>query len=206
MFCVGRNYADHSREMGHDPDREPPFFFMKPADAVVPCAPNDVTSIAYPPQTNNLHHEVELAVAIGATTTAVPPADALAGVWGYGVAIDLTRRDLQDDAKALRRPWDLSKGFDESAPISELVPVADIGHPGSGRIRLELDGAPRQDGDLAQQIWDVAEIISTLSHSVVLHPGDLILTGTPAGVGPIERGATVTASIDGVGTLTCRIH
>lgn len=205
VYCVGRNYADHAREMGHDPDREPPFFFMKPAEAVVACAPGSVTEVHYPTLTSNLHHEIELAVAIGSRADQVSADDALDAVWGYGVAVDLTRRDMQDDAKALRRPWDLSKGFDESAPISELVPASRIGHPDAGRITVAVDGDTRQDGDLNQQIWNVAEVISALSHAIVLLPGDLILTGTPAGVGPIERGQVVSGSIDAVGALEFRV-
>ena len=205
VFCVGRNYAEHSREMGHDPDREPPFFFMKPADALVQCAPGTVTGIAYPPLTSNLHHEVELAVAIGTAAVEVMPERALDVVWGYGVALDLTRRDLQDEAKSLRRPWDLSKGFDESAPISELVPVAEIGHPATGGIRVAVNGAVRQRGDLAQQIWSAPEIIAELSKSVALRPGDIILTGTPSGVSALERGDRVVAEIDGVASFECLI-
>ncbi|GAA2534846.1 fumarylacetoacetate hydrolase family protein [Microbacterium mitrae] len=201
VYCVGRNYADHAREMGHDPDREPPFFFMKPAEAVVACPPGSVAVVAYPTQTANLHHEVELAVAIGARAAAVSPAEALDAVWGYGVAVDLTRRDMQDEAKALRRPWDLSKGFDESAPISALVPASAVGHPAAGRITVAVDGTTRQDGDLNQQIWTVPEVIAALSQAITLLPGDIILTGTPSGVGPIECGQTVTGSIDGIGTI-----
>ena len=205
VYCVGRNYADHAREMGHDPDREPPFFFMKPAEAVIACPPASVPTVAYPTQTANLHHEIELAVAIGARAAAVSPEQALDAVWGYGVAVDLTRRDMQDEAKALRRPWDLSKGFDESAPISALIPAATIGHPATGRITVAVDGTTRQDGDLNQQIWNVAEVISALSHAITLLPGDIILTGTPSGVGPVERGETVTGSIDGITTIRFRV-
>lgn len=205
VFCVGRNYAEHSREMGHDPDREPPFFFMKPADALVQCTARTVTGIAYPPLTRNLHHEVELAVAIGAPAVEVTPERAFDVVWGYGVALDLTRRDLQDEAKSLRRPWDLSKGFDESAPISELVPAAEIGHPATGGISVAVNGAVRQRGDLAQQIWSVPEIIAELSKSVALRPGDIILTGTPSGVSALERGDRVVAEIDEVASFECVI-
>ncbi len=205
VYCVGRNYADHAREMGHDPDREPPFFFMKPAEAVVACPDGSTAVVAYPTQTANLHHEIELAVAIGTSAAAVTPDEALNHVYGYGVAVDLTRRDMQDDAKALRRPWDLSKGFDESAPISTIAPASDIGHPSEGRITVAVDGTTRQDGDLNQQIWNVAEVISALSHAITLLPGDIILTGTPAGVGPVERGETVIGSIAGVGTIAFRV-
>ena len=201
VYCVGRNYAEHSREMGHDPDREPPFFFTKPADAMVPCAADGSTRIPYPSLTSDLHHEVELAVAIGSAVVDVAPDSALDAVWGYGVAIDLTRRDLQAEAKALRRPWDLAKGFDASGPVSALVDASVSGHPAAGAITLEVDGERRQTGDLAQQIWSVAEVIAALSRAVVLHPGDLILTGTPSGVGPVGRGSRITAAIAGVAAL-----
>lgn len=201
VYCVGRNYASHSIEMGHDPDREPPFFFTKPADAMVSCVGPDATPITYPPLTSDLHHEVELAVAIGAPASNIAEDEALDVVWGYGVAIDLTRRDMQGEAKELRRPWDLSKGFDESGPISALVPASHIGHPSAGAIHLEIDGATRQSGDLNQQIWPVAAIIAELSRAVALAPGDLILTGTPSGVGPVTRGSTIDAAIDGIAAL-----
>jgi fumarylpyruvate hydrolase len=206
VYCVGRNYADHAREMGGEPDREPPFFFTKPADAVfVPdegFAGGPVGVVPYPPQTANLHHEVELVVALAEGGVDVPVEHALDLVYGYAVGVDLTRRDLQDAAKASRRPWDLSKGFDASGPCSPLTPAVPNGwRPTAGRIRLEVDGAVRQDGDLADQIWSVAEILAELSRSVELAPGDVIFTGTPAGVGPVPRGAVVTASIDGVASL-----
>ncbi len=204
VYCVGRNYADHAREMGHDPDREPPFYFTKPADAVFTVdegylggTPNVVP---YPPQTSNLHHEIELVVAIGSGGTDIAPAAALHHVWGYAVGVDLTRRDLQDAAKASRRPWDLSKGFDASGPLSPLVPAAGV-QPDRGRIWINVDGELRQEGDLADQIWPVADVIAHLSASVALGPGDLIMTGTPAGVGAIARGQTVDGGIDGIGEL-----
>lgn len=211
VFCVGRNYGDHAREMGADPTREPPFFFLKPADAVFapqqPAASGDARpAVPYPPQTADLHHEVELVVALGQGGTAIDPADALDAVWGYGVGVDLTRRDLQSEAKNLRRPWDLAKGFDFSGPCSPLRPVGDGKHPDRGRIWLSVDGSMRQDGDLADQIWTVPEIIAHLSRSVILRPGDLIFTGTPAGVGALSRGSTVTAGIDGVAELSFTIE
>ncbi|WP_026548798.1 fumarylacetoacetate hydrolase family protein [Arthrobacter sp. Br18] len=210
VFCVGRNYGDHAREMGADPTREPPFFFLKPADAVFAPektgTPGSTSSkVPYPPQTADLHHEVELVVALGHTATGVDPADALDTVWGYGVGVDLTRRDLQAEAKNLRRPWDLAKGFDWSGPCSPLSPVSEVGHPDRGRIWLTVDGSLRQEGDLGDQIWTVAEIIAYLSRSVTLRPGDLIFTGTPAGVGALERGSGVTAGIDGVAELSFTI-
>lgn len=198
VFCVGRNYSEHAREMGHDPDREPPFFFMKPADAVVPAE----GVIAYPPLTADLHHEVELVVAIGKGGVGISPEDALSHVWGYAVGIDLTRRDLQAQAKKLSRPWEWAKAFDESAPTSALQPVSAIGHPSEGSIWLKVNGEQRQIGDLADQIWSVADVISHASKSVALKPGDLIFTGTPAGVGALQPGDGVSAGIDGVGELS----
>jgi fumarylpyruvate hydrolase len=201
VFCVGRNYAAHAREMGSDPDREPPFFFTKPADALVAGG----ADTPYPPATQNLHHEVELVVAIGRGGAGISPAEALAHVYGYAVGLDLTRRDLQDEAKATRRPWDMGKAFDASAPISELMPASRIGHPGSGSITLNVDGECRQAGDLADQIWPVPDIIAALSKLVTLAPGDLIFTGTPDGVGPLRRGEVLLGEIAGVGTLRTRI-
>ncbi len=200
VFCVGRNYAAHAREMGAD-TREPPFFFMKPADALV----LDGADTPYPSATANLHHEVELVVAIGKGGTDIDAAHALDHVYGYAAGIDLTRRDMQDVAKAARRPWDLSKGFDASAPIGSIVPAARAGHPASGAITLTVDGAPRQKGDLADQIWTVPEIIAELSRLAALAPGDLIMTGTPEGVGPVERTNVLVGEIVGVGTIATRI-
>ncbi|TVT89014.1 fumarylacetoacetate hydrolase family protein [Pseudomonas sp. RGB] len=198
VFCVGRNYSEHAREMGHDPDREPPFFFMKPADAVVPAE----GVIAYPPLTADLHHEVELVVAIAKGGVNISPEDALSHVWGYGVGIDLTRRDLQAQAKKLARPWEWAKAFDESAPSTALQPVSAVGHPSTGKIWLKVNGEQRQVGDLADLIWSVSEVISYASQSVALKAGDLIFTGTPAGVGALQPGDVVTAGIDGVGDLS----
>lgn len=192
VFCVGRNYAAHAREMGKDPDREPPFFFSKPADAVVPAQ----GTVPYPPLTSNLHHEIELVVAIGASGSNVSPAEALELVWGYGVGVDLTRRDLQDLAKQLSRPWDWAKGFDASAPCTPLRPVAETGHPTKGRVWLEVNGKLRQEGDLADLIWPIADVISHVSMAVTLRPGDLIYTGTPAGVGALNPGDVVRGGAD----------
>ncbi|MBG6216861.1 fumarylpyruvate hydrolase [Arthrobacter sp. CAN_A6] len=210
VFCVGRNYGDHAREMGADPNREPPFFFLKPADAVFTPKETEILGgtlpvVPYPPQTADLHHEVELVVALGQGGTGIDPADALDTVWGYGVGVDLTRRDLQSEAKSLRRPWDLAKGFDWSGPCSPLRPVSAVGHPADGRIWLDVDGVLRQEGDLRDQIWTVAEIIAHLSRSVALRPGDLLFTGTPAGVGALPHGSSVTAGIDGVAELSFTI-
>lgn len=201
VFCVGRNYAAHAREMGNDPTREPPFFFNKPADTLV----TDGKDTPYPSQTNNLHHEIELVVAIGAGGREIGVADALSHVFGYAVGLDLTRRDLQDDAKATRRPWDMSKGFDASAPISQIIPASRIGHPASGRITLKVNGTMRQSGDLADQIWPVPDIISTLSRFVMLAAGDLIFTGTPEGVAAISPGDVLEGEIETVGTLRTKI-
>ena len=194
VFCVGRNYGAHAREMGSDPNREPPFFFTKPADAVVPAS----GAVPYPPATQDLHHEVELVVALGAGGTDIDPADAMALVWGYGVGLDLTRRDLQAVAKDAGRPWDMAKGFDASAPCSPLIPAASLGHPRDARIWLEVNGALRQQGNLNEMIWPIADVISLLSRLVTLAPGDLIYTGTPAGVAALEPGDRVRGGVDGV--------
>ncbi|MGY3548398.1 fumarylpyruvate hydrolase [Bradyrhizobium sp. USDA 4472] len=197
LICVGRNYAAHAREMGRDPDREPPFFFMKPADTVV----DDGASVPYPPQTSNFHYEIELIVAIGQGGTDIPVARALDHVWGYGVGIDLTRRDLQLQAREQGRPWDWGKGFDLSAPIAPLRPVSEVGHPSAGRIWLAVDGVTKQDSDIAKLIWAVADIISICSQSMALKPGDIIMTGTPEGVGPVQRGQVMTGGIEGLGEI-----
>ncbi len=194
VFCVARNYAAHAREMGANPDREEPFFFTKPADAVVAAA----GVVPYPPATEDLHHEVELVVAIGKPGVNVKPEEALSLVWGYGVGLDLTRRDLQAQAKAAGRPWDMAKGFDASGPCSELHPVSEVGHPSKGRIWLEVNGAIAQEGDLDQMIWSVPDMIAFLSTFVALQPGDLIYSGTPSGVGPLAPGAKVRGAVDGV--------
>ncbi|WP_176079780.1 fumarylacetoacetate hydrolase family protein [Paraburkholderia tropica] len=201
VFCVGRNYASHAREMGNDPDREPPFFFMKPSDAVVPAN----GTIPYPSLTSNLHHEVEMVVAIGRPGFNVSVEAAPDHVWGYGVGIDLTRRDVQDQAKKMSRPWDWAKGFDSSGPCGALVPVSEIGHPSTGSIWLNVNGTPRQSGDLNEMIWSVAEIIAAISSSVAIAPGDLIFSGTPAGVAALNPGDTVTAGVDGIGEISFHI-
>ncbi|MDR3515098.1 MAG: fumarylacetoacetate hydrolase family protein [Azospirillaceae bacterium] len=201
IYCVGRNYAAHAREMGHDPQREPPFFFSKPADAIVESG----TAIPFPVATQDLHHEVELVVALGRGGADITVAAALSHVWGYGVGLDLTRRDLQAVAKKLGRPWDLAKGFDHSAPCSALAPASVIGHPQHGTIALTINGETRQHGDLGDQIWGVAETIAILSTLVTLEPGDLIFTGTPDGVGAIHPGDHLVGTIDGVGSLDVTI-
>lgn len=198
IFCIGRNYAEHAVEMGHDPDREPPFFFAKPANALV----QDDSELGFPVATEDLHHEIELVVALGSGGRDVPEEKALDLVFGYAVGLDMTRRDLQAVAKKAGRPWDMAKGFDESAPTSVLRTVADVGHPARGEIRLEINGETRQVGDLAQQIWAVPEALAYLSTLVELRPGDLLMTGTPAGVGAVQRGDRLVGSIAGLGTLT----
>ena len=199
IFCVGQNYADHAREMGSDPDRQQPFFFTKPADAVVPGG----GTLAYPSMTKDLHHEVELVVALGAGGTDIAAADALAMIYGHAVGIDLTRRDLQAAAKQAGRPWAMAKGFDRSAPIAALTPGAP---PASGPVTLTINGETRQAGDLSMMIWSVAEVIAALSRQVALAPGDLIFTGTPAGVGPIKPGDQVRATIADLTPLEIRIE
>jgi fumarylpyruvate hydrolase len=198
VYCVGRNYAAHAREMGHDPDREPPFFFTKPADAVVPGGGN----VPYPPATEDLHHEIELVVALARGGADIPETRALDLVFGYGVGIDLTRRDLQAQAKELRRPWDMAKAFDCSAPTSALCPAARIGHPERGAIWLKVNDQIRQSSDLSHHIWSVPETIAYLSGLVELAPGDLIFMGTPEGVAAVRRGDHMHGHIDDVGDLT----
>jgi fumarylpyruvate hydrolase len=197
VFCVGRNYAEHSIEMGHDPDREPPFFFMKPANAVVPSG-----RLPFPTQTQDLHHEIELVVALAEGGGDIPVERALDHVFGYAVGLDMTRRDLQAEAKKMGRPWDMAKGFDQSAPTGEIRVVDEIGHPTKGAVWLRINGEPRQQGDLDQQLWKVPETISFLSTLVALRPGDLIMTGTPKGVGRVEPGDRLEGHIDGVGDLS----
>jgi fumarylpyruvate hydrolase len=196
VFCVGRNYAEHAIEMGHDPDREPPFFFMKPADAVVPPG-----RLPFPTQTQDLHYEVELVVALAEGGREIPVDDALELVFGYGVGLDMTRRDMQAVAKKLGRPWDMAKGFDQSAPTGPIRAAEEIGHPTRGAVWLRVNGELRQEGDLDQQIWKVPETISYLSTLVTLRAGDLIMTGTPKGVGRAEPGDRLEGHIDGVGDL-----
>ncbi|MBB4211880.1 fumarylpyruvate hydrolase [Rhodothalassium salexigens DSM 2132] len=201
IYCVARNYAAHALEMGMDPEREPPFFFMKPADALVPGD----ADVPYPPQTDDLHHEVELVAAIGTGGRDIAPEVALDHVYGYAVGNDLTRRDLQAAARARGQPWDTAKGFDHSAPVSALQPAERIGHPSTGAVRLRVGDTLRQDGDLSQLIWTVPEIVALLSGLFTLHPGDLVFTGTPAGVGAVRPGETMVAEVEGVGQLVTRI-
>jgi fumarylpyruvate hydrolase len=200
VYCVGRNYAEHVVEMGND-TRDPPFFFGKPADAIVVGG----ASIPYPPQTVDFHHEIELVVAIGKDGSDITQADALEHVYGYAVGLDMTRRDLQAQAKKAGRPWEMSKAFDFSAPIGTIEPASHAGHPVSGAIELTVNGTVRQRGDLADQIWTVPETIAYLSGFVTLKAGDLIMTGTPAGVGAVVRGDVLEGSIAGIGTVRTTI-
>jgi fumarylpyruvate hydrolase len=198
IYCVGRNYAEHAREMGHDPDREPPFFFTKPADAVL----TDGQDMPYPPMTRDLHHEMELVVALGQGGAAVDPADAARLVWGYAAGLDMTRRDLQAEAKKLGRPWDMAKGFDSSAPIGALV-SAEGRTPGA--IELRVNGEVRQSSHLDKLIWSIPDTIAYLSRLVRLEAGDLIFTGTPEGVAAVQRGDLLEGSVEGVGTVRTRL-
>ncbi|MCR4267976.1 fumarylacetoacetate hydrolase family protein [Nitratireductor sp. ZSWI3] len=201
IFCVGRNYAAHAREMGQDPDREPPFFFSKPGDAVVDSG----AAIPYPSLTEDLHHEIELVVAIGKGGSDIEASEAPSHVFGYAVGIDLTRRDLQGEAKKMGRPWDWAKAFDRSAPCGAITQVDKTGHPAKGRIWLAVNGTVRQDGDLAELIWPVADVIALCSRAMELKPGDLIYTGTPAGVGALKPGDRVEGGVDGVGEIAITI-
>ena len=198
IFCVGRNYAAHAREMGSDPDREPPFYFSKPACALVPSG----SQVAYPPATKNYHYEMELVVAIGAPVFKVTPEAARAAVWAYAAGLDMTRRDLQAEAKANGRPWDTAKGFDQSAVITELVRASEAGAMAAGAITLSVNGIEKQRGDLSDMIWNVAEIVANLSQLYHLQPGDLIYTGTPDGVGAVLPGDVISGHIDGLPSLS----
>lgn len=200
IYCIGRNYADHAIEMGHDPDREAPFFFQKNAQNI------DISgTFPYPPQTSDVHHEIELVVALKSGGANIGESDALQHVYGYAVALDMTRRDLQGEAKKTGRPWEIGKAFERSAPMSALVPVADTGYLDMGRISLSINGEMRQDGDLNQMIWKVPEMISYLSRFYDIAAGDLIMSGTPAGVGPVEKGDVLTGDIEGLGTLMTKV-
>ena len=201
IYCVGRNYADHAREMGHDPDREPPFFFMKPATSIV----TDGKDMQYPSLTQDLHHEIEMVIAIGIGGSNIAPADALNHVWGYGVGLDMTRRDLQGEAKKMGRPWDTGKAFDESAPCASLVPVSQCGHLAKGLINLKVNGVVKQEGDLAMMIWNVPDTIAYLSTLFALEPGDLIFSGTPAGVAAVKKGDVLEGYVAGLPILKTKI-
>ena len=204
IYCVGRNYVEHAKEMGWT-GREAPFFFMKPADAVLPVAYGQTGEMPYPGMTNNLHYEVELVVAIGKGGKNITVEAAAGHVWGYAVGLDMTRRDLQAESKDQGRPWDTAKGFDFSAPISPLHPIADTGWIEQGNIHLDVNGVQKQDSDIKKLIWNVAEVISTLSTFYELQEGDLIYSGTPEGVGPVKIGDLMEASIEGLGDLKVRM-
>lgn len=205
IFCIGQNYADHAREMGSDPKTTPPFFFQKPADAVQPVAADTVGTHAYPPQTEDYQHEVELVVALGSGGRDIARSDAAAHIFGYAVGLDMTRRDRQRELKAAGKPWELAKAFDNSAPIGPIVPLAETGPIEDGPIRLERNGETRQSADLRDMIWSIAEQIAILSRASALAAGDLIFTGTPAGVGPVARGDTLVARIARLPALSLRI-
>jgi fumarylpyruvate hydrolase len=204
IYCVGRNYAEHAQEMGFT-GREPPFFFLKPADTVLPVADGVVGEMAYPPLTANLHHEIELVVAIGIGGRNIKAADAVRHIWGYAVGLDMTRRDLQNDMKKQGRPWSIGKAFDESAPIGPLHAIGRTGELNRGAITLSVNGVQRQSGDLSDLIWNIAETIETLSNAWTLQAGDLIFTGTPSGVGAVVAGDLIEGRIEGLGSLQLRI-
>ncbi|MDM0005446.1 fumarylacetoacetate hydrolase family protein [Variovorax sp. J22G73] len=205
VYCVGRNYAAHAREMGFDPDREPPFFFCKPADAVIPVADGQTLELPYPAKTANYHYEAELVVAIGLGGSDIPREKALEHAWGYAVGLDMTRRDLQMKMREMGRPWEIGKAFDASAPIAPLHKAATVGHFDNAAIWLTVNGADRQRSDVSHLIWSVAETIADLSTYFRLEPGDLIYTGTPEGVGAVVRGDLMKVGIDRLGELSVRV-
>jgi fumarylpyruvate hydrolase len=200
VYCVGRNYAEHAIEMGHDPNREPPFFFQKNPDNVVTDG-----QFPYPPQTKDVHHEIELVVALSKGGANIPADKALDCVWGYAVGLDMTRRDLQGEAKKMGRPWEVGKAVEASAPCGPLVPASKIGHPSKGAVWLDVNGQRRQTGDLSQLIWNISDTIAYLSGLFTLAPGDLIMTGTPAGVGAVKKGDVMKGGVEGVGEIEVRV-
>jgi fumarylpyruvate hydrolase len=204
IYCVGRNYVEHAKEMGGT-GREAPFFFMKPADAVMPVPHGTLGEMPYPPMTKDLHHEVELVVAIGKRGKNIPAAEALQYVWGYAIGFDMTRRDLQGEAKKLGRPWSTGKAFDHSAPIAPIHPVAETGLLAHGKIQLNVNGSCRQKSDIGKTIWNVAEVIEHLSNYYTLRAGDLIFTGTPEGVAAVSPGDLLEGEIEGLGDLRVKI-
>jgi fumarylpyruvate hydrolase len=201
IYCVGRNYADHAMEMGHDPNREQPFFFQKNPDSILPSG----GKFRYPEKTAEVHHEIELVVGLDRGGTNINASEAIELIYGYAVGLDMTRRDLQAKLKAKGRPWEIGKAFDNAAPCSAILQAKEIGHPSEGRICLEKNGMICQNGDLADMIWKVPEIISFLSGFFSLLPGDLIFTGTPAGVGPVSRGDSLCGFIEGIGELDIKV-
>ena len=205
IYCVGRNYAEHAKEMGGDATKEPPFFFTKPADAIVPVVAPEIGEVRYPSATKNYQHELELVVAIGTAGTRLAPENARELVYGYAVGLDMTRRDLQNAMREIKRPWDIGKSFAEAAPIGPIHPVTQVGHPSRGRIALDVNGEARQRGDLADMIWDVPHVLHFLSQYYELLPGDLVFTGTPAGVAAVVPGDELVGRVEGLGTLSIRI-
>jgi len=205
VYCVGRNYAAHAREMGFDPDREPPFFFCKPADAVVPVAEGQTLELAYPSETSNYHYEIELVAAIGKGGSNISQEEALSHVWGYAVGLDMTRRDLQMKMREAGRPWEIGKAFDRSAPIGPLYRAEQVGHLEQAGIQLEVNGQTKQNSGIDKLIWSVAETVSYLSRFFRLEPGDLIYTGTPEGVGAVVAGDLMVGSVQGLGTLSVKV-
>jgi fumarylpyruvate hydrolase len=200
VYCVGRNYAEHAREMGHDPDREPPFFFQKNPDALVTTG-----EFPYPAKTSDVHHEIELVVALGKGGANISQEKALDHVWGYAVGLDMTRRDLQGEAKKMGHPWEVGKSFEASAPCGPIVPASKIGHPTKGLVWLDVNGQRRQTGDLSQLIWNIPETIEYLSGLFTLAPGDLIMTGTPAGVAAVKKGDVMRGGVEGIGEIEVRV-
>ena len=200
VYCIGRNYAAHAIEMGHDPDREPPFFFQKNANNL-----DTSGNFPYPPHSSDVHHEAEMYVALKTGGTNIAVENALDCVYGYGLSLDMTRRDLQGEMKKLGRPWEIGKAFERSAPCGPIHPVTSIGHLTEGNLTLTVNGETRQEGDLNQMIWKVAEMISYLSEYFELAPGDIIQSGTPSGVGPVERGDVMVMTVDGLGSLTVNV-
>ncbi|MFM0630395.1 fumarylacetoacetate hydrolase family protein [Paraburkholderia xenovorans] len=205
VYCVGRNYAAHAREMGFDPDREPPFFFCKPADAVVPVADGETLELAYPSQTQNYHYEAELVAVIGKGGSDIAVEQALDHVWGYAVGLDMTRRDLQMKMREMGRPWEIGKAFDRSAPIGPIHPVSAVGHFESGGLWLTVNGETKQKSDVSHLIWSVAETVADLSKYFRLEPGDVIFTGTPEGVGSVKTGDTMKVGVERLGEVTVRV-
>ena len=200
VYCIGRNYAAHAVEMGHDPDREPPFFFQKNPDNLDPSG-----EFPYPPESSDVHHEMEMLVALKSGGTDIAIEDALDHVYGYGLSLDMTRRDLQGEQKKMGRPWEIGKAFERSAPVGPVHPVEKVGHLDQGRVALSINGELRQEGDLNQMIWKVPEMISYLSRFFELAAGDVILSGTPSGVGPVSKGDVMEASVDGLGNMTVKV-
>ena len=201
VFCIGRNYADHAREMGHDPDREPPFFFEKHPSALLFSAAPEGGKFPYPQKTSDVHHEIEMVVALGKGGNDIPVDKAYEHVWGYAVGIDMTRRDLQGEAKKLGRPWGIGKSFDNAGPIGLLHPIAEAGHMTDGHVCLDVNGERRQEGNLNQMIWKIPETIAYLSEYFTLCAGDIIMTGTPAGVGPVKKGDVLEGHVEGLSSI-----